>query len=331
MKAPCEVTYSLFPAIEEPRRSGRLKVDEIHELYWEECGNPDGVPVLYLHGGPGEGAPPAKRRFWDPDHYRIVLFDQRGALRSTPLAELRNNTTQALVEDIETLREYLGIDKWLITAGSWGTTLALAYGEAHPEHCLGFILRGVFLGTHDEVHWFMHGMRRFYPRAYEDFAEFVPEEERDDLIQAYLDRMQSEDEALRMEAIRGWVRYSASCSLLRHDPEVVEAQAADTQAAIGMGLLDAWYFKNGLFLEEDQLIRNIEAVRHLPCKIVQGSHDMIATPNSAYRLHKAWPGSVLTMVYDAGHAPTEAGTISALIEATEAFKNTGGFKAPEEG
>jgi proline iminopeptidase len=325
MDAPRQVTYSLFDPIENPRQSGRLEVDEIHTLYWEECGNPKGVPVVYLHGGPGEGAPPSRRQFWDPDHYRIILFDQRGALRSTPLAELRNNTTQCLIGDIETLREHLGVEAWLVTAGSWGTTLALAYGEAHPAACLGFILRGIFLGTADEIDWFLYGMRRFFPRAHEDFANFIDEAERDDLLEAYLARMTSEDESLRMEAIRCWVRYSASCSLLKHDPEGVEEEAADEQTSIGMGRLDAWYFKNNLFLEEDQLIRNIAAIRHLPCRIIQGGHDMIATPNSAYRLHKAWPGSVLTLVNDAGHAPSETGIVSGLIEATEQFKKTGGF------
>ncbi|WP_336356835.1 prolyl aminopeptidase [Pseudomonas granadensis] len=325
MRAPCEVSYKLFPAIEEPHRSGKLKVDEIHTLYWEESGNPSGVPVVYLHGGPGEGAPPGKRQFWDPDHYRIVLFDQRGALRSTPLGELRNNTTQALVEDLEKLREHLNIQSWLITGGSWGTTLALAYGEAHPQRCLGFILRGVFLGTEDEINWFIHGMRRFFPRAHEDFVNFIPEEERQDLLQAYLDRMTGDDEVSRGEAIRAWVRYSASCSLLRHDPDGVEEQAADQRTSTGMGCLDVWYFKNRLFLEEDQLINNIEAVKHLPCKIIQGGHDMIATPNSAFRLHKAWPDSVLKIVNDAGHAPSEPGIVSALIEATEQFREMRGF------
>lgn len=325
MDAPRTVTYGLFPPIEQARRNGKLPVDEVHTLYWEESGNPDGVPVVYLHGGPGEGAPPAKRQFWDPDHYRIVLFDQRGALRSTPLAQLRNNTTQALVSDIEALREHLGIDRWLITGGSWGTTLALAYGQAHPQRCLGFILRGVFLGTRDEIDWFMHGMRRFFPRAHEDFVNVIPEAERTDLLSAYLARMTADDEQTRLQAIRGWVRYSASCSLLRHDPEGVEQQAADDQTSIGMACLDAWYFKNNLFLEEDQLIRDIGAVTHLPCKIIQGAHDMIATPNSAFRLHKAWPGSVLSLVADAGHAPSETGIISALIEATEQFKTLQGF------
>lgn len=325
MEAPREVTYNLFPSIEEPRCSGTLKVDAIHTLYWEESGNPHGVPVVYLHGGPGEGAPPGKRQFWDPDHYRIVLFDQRGALRSAPLGELRHNTTQALVDDLEKLREHLHIENWLITGGSWGTTLALAYGEAYPQRCLGFILRGVFLGTEDEIDWFIHGMRRFFPRAHEDFVNFIPEDERQDLLQAYLDRMAGADEKLRGEAIRCWVRYSASCSLLRHDPDGVEEQAADEQTSTGMGRIDVWYFKNRLFLEEDQLINNIEAVKHLPCKIIQGGHDMIATPNSAFRLHKAWPGSVLKIINDAGHSPSEPGIISALIEATEQFKESGKF------
>lgn len=325
MDAPHQITYTQFPPIENPRRSGMLQVDERHTLYWEESGNPEGVPVVYLHGGPGEGAPPSKRQFWDPEHYRIVLFDQRGALRSTPLAEWRDNTTQMLIADIETLRGHLGIDQWLVTGGSWGTTLALAYGEAYPQRCLGFILRGVFLGTPDEIHWFIHGMRRFFPRAHEDFIDFIPEAERGDLIQAYLKRMTGEDESLRMEAIRCWVRYSASCSLLRHDPDGVEEQAADDQTSIGMAILDAWYFANHMFLEVDQLIRNIAAVRHLPCTLIQGGYDMIATPNSAYRLHKAWPGSVLKLIPDAGHSPTETGIVSALIEATEQFKKTGGF------
>jgi proline iminopeptidase len=325
MDAPRQITYSQFPPIENPRCSGMLPVDAVHTLYWEESGNPDGVPVVYLHGGPGEGAPPSKRQFWDPDHYRIVLFDQRGALRSTPLADLRNNTTQALVDDIETLREHLGIERWLVTGGSWGTTLALAYGEAYPQRCLGFILRGVFLGTSDEIDWFIHGMRRFFPRAHEDFVNLIPEAERTDLLQAYLNRMTGEDESIRMEAIRGWVRYSASCSLLRHDPEGVEEQAADDETSIGMATLDAWYFLNHLFLDEDQLIQNIAAIRHLPCALIQGGHDMIATPNSAYRLHKAWPGSVLTLVPDAGHSPSEPGINSALIEATEKFKAAGHF------
>lgn len=278
MDAPCEITYRLFDPIEEPVRSGRLTVDDIHELYWEESGNPQGLPVVYLHGGPGEGAPPSKRTFWDPESYRIVLFDQRGALRSTPLAEVRNNTTQMLVEDIETLRKHLGIEKWLITGGSWGTTLALAYGQAHPERCLGFLLRGVFLGTEDEIDWFIHGMRRFFPRAHEDFVNFIPEDERPDLLEAYLRRMTDPDPAVQMDAARCWVRYSASCSLLRHDPGGVEAQASDDTTTLGMGRLDAWYFKNRLFLEEDQLIRDIAAIHHLPCRIVQGGHDMIATP-----------------------------------------------------
>lgn len=320
MDAPRRTTYSLFDPIENPLRSGMLAVDDLHALYWEESGNPQGIPVVYLHGGPGEGAPPSRRQFWDRQAYRIILFDQRGALRSTPLAETRNNTTQHLVADIEALRQHLGVERWLVTGGSWGTTLALAYGQAHPEACLGFLLRGVLLGTDDEIDWFMHGMRRFFPRAHEDFIGLIPAQEQDDLIEAYLARMLSPDEALRMEAIRAWVRYSASCSLLRHDPKGVEEQASDDQTSIGMGCLDAWYFKHRFFLEPDQLLRDIDRVSHLPCSIIQGGHDMITTPNSAYRLHKAWPGSRLAMIDDAGHAPSEPGIVSALIEATERFK-----------
>jgi proline iminopeptidase len=325
MDAKCELSFSLFPPIEEPNRSGMLQVDDIHQIYWEESGNPEGVPVVYLHGGPGEGAPPAKRQFWDPDYYRIILFDQRGALRSTPLAETRNNTTQHLIDDIEKLREMLGIDKWMVTGGSWGSTLALAYGEAHPERCLGFILRGIFLGTSEEIDWFVYGMRLFFPRAHEDFADWIPEEERNDLLEAYVKRVTSDDKDLRLDAARRWVKYSGSCALLRHDPEGVEEQAADDTVTLGMGVLDPCYFKNGMYLEDDQLIRNIGHINHLPCAIIQGGHDMIATPHAAYRLHKAWPGSVLNMVPDAGHSPTEPGLISGLIQVTEQFKRKGQF------
>jgi proline iminopeptidase len=325
MDAPCDVTYSLFPPIEEPNRSGHLKVDNLHTLYWEESGNPNGVPVVYLHGGPGEGAPPTKRQFWDPDHYRIILFDQRGALRSTPVGELTDNTTRHLVADIETLRKMLGVERWLVAGGSWGTTLALAYGEAHPERCLGFILRGVVLGTPDEIDWFVYGMRRFFPAAHEDFAGWIPEGERHDLVEAYARRVTADDRELQMEACRHWVRYSASCSQLHHDPEGVEEQASDDTLAYGMGRLDICYFKNLFYLTEDQLVANIGAISHLPCAIIQGGHDMIATPNSAYRLHKAWPGSKLTVVPAAGHSPMEAGTLSELIAATERFKRDGSF------
>lgn len=326
MDAPVTTQYSLFPPIGSPRLSASLKVDSLHSLYWEESGNPDGIPTVYLHGGPGEGAAPSKRRFWDPDAYRIVLFDQRGAMRSTPLAELRDNTTAHLIQDIETLRKSLGIERWLVAGGSWGTTLALAYGQAHPEACLGFLLRGVLLGTDDEIDWFLYGMRRFFPRAHEDFARWLPESEREDLLAGYLRRLTGDDLALRLEAAQHWVRYSASCSQLQHDPEQVEAQSSDQRLALAMGRLDAWYFSERFFLEEDQLIQNMQRICHLPCAIIQGSYDMICTPNSAYRLHKAWPGSLLRMIPDAGHSPAEPGTVSALVEATEQFKRTRRFE-----
>jgi len=320
MDASFTITYSAFPSIAEPRTSGRLKVDGLHELYWEECGNPDGIPAVYFHGGPGEGADPSKRCFWDPDAYRIVLFDQRGALRSTPLAEIKDNTTQHLINDIETLRKMLGIEQWLVLGGSWGTTLALAYGEAHPQACLGFILRGIMLGTPDEIDWFLYGMRRFLPQVHKDFAEWLPEAERGDLLKGYLKRLTSDDPECRLDAARRWTKYSGSCALLEHNPESVESQAADEALALGMGRLDAWYFSHGFFLEPDQLVRDIERISHLPCVLIQGEHDMIATPNSAYRLHEVWPGSILRQVPKAGHAPTEPGNMSALIQATEHFK-----------
>jgi len=308
----------LFPAI-EPYRSGMLAVDDLHTLYWEECGNPDGVPVLFLHGGPGGGLSPKHRRFFDPAHYRIVLFDQRGAGKSTPLGEFRNNTTQLLIADIERIRDMLAIDQWLVFGGSWGSTLALAYGEAHAGRCLGFVLRGIFLCTPPEIDWFINGIKWFMPEAHAAFAAPIPEAERGDLLRAYAKRLFCGDPAIYLAAARTWGRYEGRCLFLRPDPQAEEEFGSDT-VSLGVGRLEAHYMLNNGFLEDDQLLRNVDRIRHLPAVIVQGRYDVLCPPRTAYRLHQAWPQAKLHVIADAGHAALEPGITAALVAATEQFK-----------
>ncbi len=308
----------LFPPI-EPHRSGMLPVDDLHTLYWEECGNPQGQPVLFLHGGPGSGLSPTHRRFFDPAHYRIVLFDQRGAGRSTPLGECRNNSTPLLVDDIETLRSMLGIDQWLVFGGSWGSTLALAYGQTHPERCSGFVLRGIFLCSAAEIDWFMHGMRWFFPQAHAQFVAAIPAEERGDLLQAYARRLFSDDAARNAVAARTWARYEGSCLHLLPHPEVAEEFGSDA-VGLAVGRLEAHYFLHAGFFEPHQLLRGMARIAHLPAVIVQGRYDVVCPPATAFQLHQAWPGSTLNIIEDAGHAALEPGTAAALVAATEHFK-----------
>ncbi|NHZ97158.1 prolyl aminopeptidase [Massilia sp. CCM 8734] len=310
----------LFPPI-QPTRHGMLQVDAVHTIYWEEVGNPKGIPVLFLHGGPGAGLSPQHRRFFDPQQYRIILFDQRGAGKSTPLGEWRDNTTQLLIEDIETLRAQFGVDKWLVFGGSWGSTLALAYGEAHPERCLGFILRGIFLCTAAEVDWFLHGVRWFYPELYDEFVAPIPEAERADLLTAYTTRMLCDDPAVYWPAARAWSRFEGRRVFLLPQPEDTASDTLD----LGVGRLESHYMANGGFLREDQLVHDVGRIAHLPCVIVQGRYDVICPPLSAYRLHQAWPGARLRMVADAGHGALEAGIARALVGATEQFKRSGRF------
>ncbi|KAB8058480.1 prolyl aminopeptidase [Janthinobacterium sp. FT14W] len=310
----------LFPAL-SPNRHGMLAVDDIHTIYWEECGNPDGIPVLFLHGGPGAGLSPQHRRFFDPQRYRVILFDQRGAGKSTPLGEWRNNTTQLLIEDIERLRAQFGITQWLVFGGSWGSTLALAYGQAHPEACLGFVLRGIFLCTQAEIDWFIDGVRWFYPELYEEFAAPIPAEERGDLLAAYVKRILSSDPAVYWPAARAWSRFEGRRVYLMPQPEDAPNDALD----LGVGRLESHYMANLGFFEEDQLIRNMARIAHLPAVIVQGRYDAICPPLSAYRLQQAWPGAQLDMIPDAGHGALEHGIASALVRATERFVPGRGF------
>ncbi|MES2742292.1 MAG: prolyl aminopeptidase [Pseudomonadota bacterium] len=316
-----DATMPLFPPL-SPHRHGTLAVDDLHTIYWEECGNPDGVPVLFLHGGPGAGLSPQHRRFFDPLHYRVILFDQRGAGQSTPHGEWRQNTTQLLVDDIERLRRQFGIAQWLVFGGSWGSTLALAYGQAHPEACLGFVLRGIFLCTQAEIDWFIDGVRWFYPELHQQFAAPIPAPERADLLSAYARRILSDDPAQFRPAVRAWSRYEGRRVYLLPQPDETPNDALD----LCVGRLEAHYMVNRGFFEPDQLLRDIGRVAHLPAVIVQGRYDVICPPLSAHRLHQAWPGSLLKMVADAGHGALEPGIASALVTATEQFKRLRHFQ-----
>lgn len=309
----------LFPPL-SPYRSGMLPVDATHTLYWEECGNPDGIPVLFLHGGPGGGCSPTHRRFFDPAHYRIVLFDQRGAGKSTPAAELKNNTTALLIDDIEMLRRLLEVDQWLVFGGSWGATLALAYGQTHPQRCLGFVLRGIFLCTQAEIAWFLHGMARFFPQAHQSFVAQIPIAERADLLQAYAKRLFSADPQLSLPAARRWAQYEAACSYL-HPRQSGTDEVWDDQASLKLARLEAHYLSHGGFMDDDQLINNMARIAHLPVIMVQGQYDVVCPPATAYRLQQAWAGAKLQLITDAGHAALEPGTAAALVAATEQFRH----------
>jgi proline iminopeptidase len=288
-------------------------------MYWEECGNRNGVPVLFLHGGPGAGASPTHRRFFDPEFYRIVIFDQRGSGRSTPLGEVVDNTTPRLVSDIETLRGMLGISQWLVFGGSWGSTLALAYGIAHPERCLGFVLRGIFLARASEVEWFLYGIRTVFPEAWAQFAQHLPEAERRDLLAAYHRRLVDPDPRVHLPAARVWARYEAACSTLLPNPELLAQSTNDTHA-LGLARIEAHYFTQGAFLEPPGLIAGVGRIRHLPASIVQGRYDMVCPPVSADELARSWPEAEYTIIPDAGHSALEPGIRAALVRATDRFR-----------
>ena len=308
----------LYPAL-EPRRSGMLPLDGGHAMYWEECGNPAGVPVVFLHGGPGAGSAPNHRRFFDPAAYRIVIFDQRGAGRSTPLGEIADNTTPHLVADIERLREHLGIARWLVFGGSWGSTLALAYGEAHPDRCLGFVLRGIFLCRKSEIDWFLYGLRTLFPEAWEAFVAPIPPAERGDLLAAYYRRLTHPDPAVHMPAAHAWSIYEGSCSTLLPSAETVSYFAGDV-VALGLARIEAHYFTHDIFLPENALLDNVGRIRHLPCTIVQGRYDAVCPIVTADELRRAWPEARYVVVPDAGHSAWEPGICAELVRATESFK-----------
>jgi proline iminopeptidase len=306
----------LFPPI-EPRTTGMLAVDGGHELYWEESGNCDGPAVLFVHGGPGAGTAPAYRRFFDPTFWRIVLFDQRGCGRSRPPASLTANTTLHAVADIERLRQHLGIERWLMFGGSWGSTLALAYGEAHPDRCTGFVLRGVFLFRPHEVEWFLSGMGHFFPEARRRFLGHLPLPERADPLPAFYRRLTDPDPAVHGPAARVWCAYEEACARLLPRPDSGEGGAG---GSLEMARIEAHYMVHDGFLDPNQLLDGLGAILHLPAVIVQGRYDMVCPPATADELATAWPQARLVMVPDAGHSAMEPGTRAALTAAVEQFK-----------
>jgi proline iminopeptidase len=309
----------LYPEI-EPYRHEHLAIDARHTLYVEECGNPDGLPVVFLHGGPGAGLSPYHRRFFDPARWRVVLFDQRGAGQSTPFASLEANTTPDLVTDIETLREHLGIERWLVFGGSWGSTLALAYAETRPDRVTGLVLRGIFLAREEELRWFNEmdgGARCIFPERWARFRNFIPEAERGNMIEAYWRRLDSSDETVQLAAARAWSAYEGGSTTLVHDPDA-PGDFDEPHKAVSLARLEAHYFRNGMFLEPGQLLRGIDRICHIPGVIVHGRYDIICPVKTAFELHQAWPEAEFHVVL-AGHSASDPAIVDKLVEATDRF------------
>lgn len=309
----------LYPPI-QPYQTGMLEVSELHQIYYEQSGNPQGKPVIFLHGGPGGGSQPFQRQFFNPKHWRIILFDQRGCGKSKPHAELQENTTWHLVEDIEKLREHLDIEQWVVAGGSWGSTLSLAYSQTHPDLCLGLILRGIFLLRQKEIQWFYQsGASNLFPDAWEEYLKPIPPEERDDLLTAYYQRLTNSDSKTRLAAARAWSIWEASTSKLLQDPDLM-SKFGDDEFASAFARIESHYFVNrGFFETEDLLLRGVDRIRHLPAVIVQGRYDVVCPMVSAWELHQVWPEAEFMVIPDAGHSMTEPGIQAALLEASDRF------------
>ena len=313
----------LYPAL-EPYDTGFLQVSPLHRLYYEQSGNPRGAAALFLHGGPGSGTSPNARRFFDASHYRVVLMDQRGAGRSMPLAELSDNTTWDLVADLERLRAHLGIDRWLVFGGSWGSTLALAYAQTHPERVSALVLRGIFLLRRWELEWlYQAGAHRLFPAQWREYVGAIPEVERGDLISAYHRRLTGSDPDARLRAARTWARWEARLSFMFENPGYVSS-FDDAEQALAFSRIESHYFVNGGFFEcEGQLLRDVGRIRRVPGVIVHGQYDVVCPVQSAYDLHALWPEAELHVVPDAGHSAFEPGITHELIEATDRFRSIG--------
>ncbi len=298
-----------------------LKVSELHTIYVEQSGNPKGRPVLFLHGGPGGGTTPDYRRFFDPNHYRIVMFDQRACGQSTPSAELKDNTTWDLVNDIEKIRQHLQIKDWIVFGGSWGSTLALAYAETHPDMVKGLILRGIFLCRPSEIKWFyQEGASQIFPDMWERYYNFIPENERHDFVTAYYKRLTSPDSDLRLKAAHIWSQWEAATSKLFIDPNLIDS-FDDPTHALQFARIECHYFTNNAFFKTNNwLLENVDKIRKIPGAIVQGRYDVVCPAKSAWELHQAWPESQLHIIADAGHSALEPGNKSKLIELTDEFR-----------
>jgi proline iminopeptidase len=304
----------------EPYQTGRLAVGAGHEIYWEQSGNPQGKPVLFVHGGPGFGTEPKQRQFFDPKAYRIILFDQRGCGKSTPSASLEENTTWDLVRDMEKLRELLGIEKWQVFGGSWGSTLGLAYAQAHPERVTELVLRGIFLLRKEEIEWFYQkGAHALYPDAWEGYLAPIPPAERGDLVRAYYKRLTSNDPALRQAAAKAWSVWEGSTSNLVPNSALV-AKTGEDEFSLAFARIECHYFVHGAWLEGKELLANVGKIRHIPAVIVQGRYDVVCPMMTAWALHRAWPEAAFKLVGDAGHSAFEPGILHELVEATDRFR-----------
>ncbi len=306
----------LYPDI-KPYAEHRLQVSDIHDLYIEECGSPDGIPVVFIHGGPGGGCDPEYRCYFDPEKYRIILFDQRGCGRSKPHASLIDNTTQDLVADLEAIRESLDVDKWMLFGGSWGSTLALIYAERFPERVSAMVLRGIFLGRESDYDWlYKEGASKIYPDYWEDFNGHIPEDERGNLIAAYYSRLTGSDELSRMASAKAWSIWEARIATL-HTSHKILNQFSDPHTALSLARIEAHYFINNCFIEDNQILSNINKISQIPGIIVHGRYDMVCTLDNAWTLNQAWPISELHIVREAGHSGGEAGNVDALVRATK--------------
>ena len=308
----------LFPSI-EPYESGYIKKG-IHEIYYEQCGNPKGKPAIFLHGGPGGGCGTLSRRFFNPKKYRIILFDQRGCGRSKPHTCLEDNSTWHLIEDIETIRRKLKIDKWLVFGGSWGSTLAIAYAQKHPKNVSQMILRGIFMLRQKELQWFyQYGASEMYPEAWQGFLKEIPENERDNLIEAYRKIFYGNDEKKKLSAAKAWSKWEASCSFINYNPDAVK-ESINAEFALAFALIENHYFVNKGFLEnENQLLDNVDIIRNIPTIIIQGRYDVVCPPTTAYELHSKWPESELVIAPFSGHSAFEKEITHELIKATNKF------------
>lgn len=308
--------HTLYPEI-KPYARHELSVGDGHVLYVDESGSPDGLPVVFIHGGPGAGCDSSSRRFFDPALYRIVTFDQRGCGRSTPHASLEHNTTAHLIADMQKIREHLKIDQWVLFGGSWGSTLALAYAQTHPERVLGLLLRGIFLCRPQDFSWFyQEGASRLFPDYWQDYLAPIPQVERGDLMAAYYKRLTGTDQIAQMHAAKAWSIWEGRTATLRPNTQVVE-RFAEPHRALSIARIECHYFVNNAFLEPDQLVRDMSKIAHLPGVIVHGRYDVICPLDNAWAVHQAWPNSELHIVRDAGHAAAEPGIVDALVRAAD--------------